>query len=99
MTLRQPGGEGKRLPDIRFFQVREIGEQLLDRASRSKRFHDRADRYTHASNARLSAHDLRIHCYPPELLHVAIITHRVKPGRAEACLTSRSSVSKKQLRA
>ena len=84
MALSQTGSEGERLPDVRFFQVGEIGEKLLDRAPYSKRFHDHADRYTHASNAWLSAHYLWIHRYTSKLLHVAIITHPAKVRSAPA---------------
>ena len=70
------------LADVRFFKVRKIAEQLLDRAPSSKSFHNHPHRYAHAPNTGLPAHDLRIHGYAPKFLHAAIITHLAEAGRA-----------------
>ena len=66
-------GKGGRLANIRLFEIREIGEQLLDRAPGGHGLNDHADGHTHAVDARLAAHDFRIRRDAVELLHVVII--------------------------
>ena len=73
MPLSQTRGEGERPADIRFFDIREVGEQLLDRAPGGHRPNDPSDGHTHAADAWFAAHDLGIHSDAVELVHVVII--------------------------
>jgi hypothetical protein len=73
MSLSQARNEGESFENIRLFDIREVGEQLFDGAAGRHRPDDHADSHAHAPDAGLPAHDLRIHRYAVELLHVDMI--------------------------
>ena len=75
MTLGQTGCKSQRLANVVLFEIRKVGQQLLDGPPGSQSLHDHADGHTHAPNTRLAAHDFRIHGNPAEILHVPIIAH------------------------
>jgi hypothetical protein len=73
MPLSQTRSESESFEDIRLFDIREVGQQLFDGAAGRHRPNDHADGHAHAPDARLPAHDPRIHRYALELLHLDMI--------------------------
>jgi hypothetical protein len=73
MSLGKLGCEGERFTDIRFFEIREIGQELLYGATRGHGLDNHSDGHTHAPNTRLPSHNFRIDCDPPQHLHTYIL--------------------------
>lgn len=73
MSLGQACGEGERFADVLLFEVREIGEELGNRATCCESFDDHSHGDTHAADAGLAAHNFRIERDAAELLHTLII--------------------------
>jgi hypothetical protein len=73
VPLGQTGGEREGFPNILLFEIREVGEQFGDSSAGGKRLDDHPDRYAHATDARLAAHDCGIEGYATELLHRVMI--------------------------
>lgn len=63
------------LADVRFFQIREIGQQLLYGAAGGHRLHDHSYGHTHTSNTWLSAHDFWIDRDPSQHLHTHMVAY------------------------
>ena len=84
MPLSQTCSECESFENIRLFDIREVGQQLLDGAACRHRPDDHADGHAHAPDARLPAHDLRIHRYAVELLHVDMIAQLVHRAFGES---------------
>src|SRR5262249_33961571 len=72
--LRQRGGIRQGFADILFFEVWKIRKQFRDGGPSGKGFEDHSHRDAHSTNARLAAHDVRIHGDAAEFFHKAIIT-------------------------
>jgi hypothetical protein len=68
-ALREGGGVGECLPDILFFKIREVGEEVSDRPSGGESLNNHSDGDSHAPNAGLSAHHVGIGRDALKVLH------------------------------
>ena len=59
---REPGRVFERLSNVLLFQIRMILEHLFDARSVSELTNDHGDGDAHATDARATAHDVRIEC-------------------------------------
>ena len=81
MSLCQACSEGESFENIRLFEIWEVGQQLFDGATACHRPNDHADGHAHTPDAWLAAHDLWIHRYAVELLHVVMTAQRAREVR------------------
>jgi hypothetical protein len=95
MPLSQTGGKCESLTDISLFQIREIGEQLLDRATCRQRFYDHANCHAHSTDARFPTHHIGIDRDSLELLHVGMIAQFGSARRAPQLLKPMRKLGRK----
>ncbi len=69
MPLGKLGREGESLANVRFLEIREIGQKLLYRPTRGHRLDNHPDGHAYTANTLFSAHDRRIDRDPPQRLH------------------------------
>lgn len=73
MPLSKTRSESQSLTNIGLFQIGEIGQQLLDSASRGQRLHNHAYGHAHSTDTWFATHELWILRDTVKLRHVVII--------------------------
>ena len=84
----------ERFPNISFFQIGEIGRQLLNCASRRERLQDRPNGHAHSADARLAALNLGIERNSKELTRATRIARQDQAGyRTTSSSAGRSAIA------
>ena len=72
-----PGSVAQRLHDVFALKIRVVGKDFIDAVARADLAHDHAYCDTHAANAGLAAHDVRLLGDPIQLPHVRSLSQRI----------------------